>query len=417
MPDEAQGFWEQAKYTLFSQHLGERLHVATFARPSKYVLHLAMSVQRAGGVLNVLGARDDIKPVPAEFQINDDFRKEINFAFAYGAEDGSRHKELGYRRILFKRLLFLWRLAKTLPPSDVLLYVDGDDVLFQRPLDDVVATWRDMVGAAPRGGEPVIFMGYPHCAGRFDGDHARVRYPLRNSERGLLGAAGCARWRSAQLRGTLPFLDSGGYIGRASMVREVLEEALEFARLGLDYICMSTLTVAGIRLGTKKMFVDTEARLFWAVRPIHKNFSNYTPAVDRPLCTPEYFDLEGSPAAFTPTGHTPSVLHFVGPAKWYWLSGCMDGFRARRRLELERGFSGAAARDVSSACSFLFDEACHGQCAEGIFAGKCACYSCSELYRTYGWYDVDRDNFLTFDLTQFLDLADQGLQFKLTADD
>mmetsp|Transcript_4881 Transcript_4881/g.16075 ORF Transcript_4881/g.16075 Transcript_4881/m.16075 type:complete len:406 (-) Transcript_4881:9-1226(-) len=392
---------------------------STRSSHTTWVLHLAMSLQRAGGVLNVLGARDDVRPVPAEFQIDDNFRKDINFKFSYADKDGNTHKELGYRRILFKRLLFLWRLARSLPPNDLLMYVDGDDVLFQRPLDDVVATWKDMVSDSPHWQEPVIFMGLPGCSGRFSGDHASVRYPLKNSKKGLLGAAACARWRIAQHRGTLPFLDSGGYLGRAHRVKEVLEDAMEFARLGLDYICMSTLTVTGIRLGPSKLRIDTEARLFWSVRPLQSsNWGNWTPEATRPFCGPGYFDSEGRPAAFAPTGQTPAVLHFVGPSKWYWLKDCMDSLRQQRRLEWEAGGGdGPASRAVASFCSFQFGAACPGaECTPlpGLpQAQDCACFTCDNAHGNFLYYDLDREQYMTFDLQAFLDLADQGVDFKL----
>ena len=70
----------------------------------------------------------------------------------------ARFQELGYRRILFKRLLFLWRLARQLPPSDLLMYVDGNDVLFQRPVDSAVKAWQELVAGDPPGDEPVMIV-------------------------------------------------------------------------------------------------------------------------------------------------------------------------------------------------------------------------------------------------------------------
>lgn len=393
--------------TLFSQHLGERLHLTTFARPSKYVANLALSVQRAGGVLNVLGARDDVSPVPPEFKIDDTFRRDLDFKFAYGQRDGKEEKELGYRRILFKRLLFLWRLAGQLPPTDLLLYVDGDDVLFQRPLNDVVAAWRGLVGEAAFGEEPVVFMGYPSCSGRFDGDHRRALYPIAESSRGLRGAEACARWRFVQPNGTLPFLDSGGYLGRASMVRLVLEDALELARQGVDYICMSALTVTGIRLGPRRLRVDSEAKLFYSVRPMgYDTWKNWTPEVARPFCGPSYFDAAGLPPAFAPTGATPAVLHFVGPSKWYWLNACVEAFKQRRRLELEglvgglpvaEGTRAAALADsgtkvaadgfAKSSGQFCHFTAC-APSAEGN--EDCIGMACENTEGIFMYFDVDR---------------------------
>lgn len=397
--------------TAFSHHLGERLHLVTFARPSKYVMNLALSVQRSGGVLNVLGSQNDVDPVPAEFEINDAFRRDVDFKFAYGQHEGKENKERGYRRILFKRLLFLWRLAVQLPPQDLLLFVDGDDVLFQRPLDDMVASWHGMVSDAPQGREPVIFMGYPDCGGRFDGDHRDVVYPLPWSQRGVRGAASCARWLAAQPSGTLPFLDSGGYLGRASMVRTVLQDAMEFARLGLDYICMSTLTVTGIRLGPSRLRVDSEARLFYSLKPFRKfdKFSNWTPEVARPLCDPSYFDIMGRPPPFTPTGETPAVLHFVGQSKWYWLNSCISAFSERRRLELiglgtvglggvdgagdAAGVAAAGAvaggfANASGRFCFFSDSQCE-PCSNGLT--DCPCASCQTTQDVFVYHDVDRN--------------------------
>lgn len=377
--------------TVFTRHLGYRVHIATFARPSKYLLHLALSVQRSGGALNVLGARDDLAPVPPEFIISDAVGVAHNHTFAYGQLDGKEQKELGYRRILFKRLLFLWRLAKQLPPKDLLLYVDGNDVLFQRPVSSAVSTWQELVAADTKGNEAVIFMGYPECGGRFDKDLKHVLYPLgpAASTRGFVrGGAACARWRAAQPRGSFPFLDSGGYLGRAGAVLEVLEDALELARLGLDYICMSALTVAGIRLGPSRLRVDAEAALFYSLRPAdHGNFGNWTPETARRLCEPGYFDSHGLPPAMTLTGETPTVLHFVGPSKWYFLHRCMGAFLEQRRAELAGGVSVSPFAGLEGAfCRFSTASDAGGEPEE----------VCEGTWGTFVYFDVDRKQLIKY---------------------
>jgi len=274
--------------------------------------------------------------------------------------------------------------------------VDGNDVLVQLPLDDIVDSWQTLVSDTfPDSQPPVIFMGYPSCGGRFDHDHRKILYPLHGNQV-LPGAAACARWRAKQPSGTFPFLDSGGYMGTAAAVRIALEEALEFARLGLDYICMSTLTVAGIKLGPSKLRVDKDAKIFYSLRPHdHGNFGNWTPELARELCGESYFDEHGLPPAHSVTGHPPAVLHFVGPSKWYFLKPCMKAFESRRRLELDSFQHGQAAQaggfanDSGTFCYFQADPC--PQCTQP----GCMCESCSETSGHFAYYDVDRSELRT----------------------
>lgn len=376
--------------TVFTHHLGERLHVVTFARPSPAVATLALSVHRAGGVLNVLGARDDVLPVPAALNFHEGLRPDLDFKFAYGQVDGVAEKELGYRQVIFKRMLFVWRLASQLPPHDLVLYVDGEDVFFQRHLDVLLASWRDLMGGVSTGREAVLFMGCPDCGSRFHG-HREITYPIPGSPRGVKRAAACARWRGKQPNGTLPFLDSGGYLGRAHMVREVLRDALTLAWAGLDFFCMSALTVAGIRLGPSKLRVDTEARLFYSVVPRRRfdTLANFTPEVGRPLCARGYFDRLGEPPPFLPTGSTPAVLHFAGGSKWYWLKRCHAMLREHFVEELAEAAK-KGRLPVVRMCHFS-DFNCE-PCTEEV--PDCSCIACQSLEDTFAYIDVDRRDVL-----------------------
>lgn len=372
--------------TIFTYHAGERLHVVTFAKPSPSVASLALSVHRSGGVLNVVGARDDILPSPEEFNIHEGVRPDMDFKFAYGGDrDGKSQKELGYRQILFKRMLFLWRLSLQLPPQDLLLYVDGEDVVFQRNFSSMLAAWRRVVHGSEVGREPVIFAGCPDCGARFQG-HPDIVYPVPGSPRGIKRAEACARWRRAQPHGTLPFLDSGGYLGRAHMVSRVLQDALAMAWAGLDYICMSTLHIAGIRLGPTKLRVDTEASLFYTAVPRGSfvSLQNFTPEVARPLCGPNYFDSRGQPPVYLPTGEIPSVLHFAGGSKWYWLQDCHSAIRKQFRNELSRARS---ARSFAVRYCYFSDTHCE-PCREEEPGCKCA--TCESTGEAFLLWDVDR---------------------------
>lgn len=314
-----------------------RLHTVTFASANKYLVHLALSVQRAGGFLNVLGTLVDKQPLPADIGLD---TQGLEGYLGFGRVEA----ETDYRLVLFKRLWWMRALAAKLPPDDLLLYIDGHDVLFQGNIASVLHGYERLVSSEPKGleGGPVIFMGLPDCRGRFAGRRAALRYPLgkvgadRSGPRTVLGAQACSQWRKVQRKGLMPFVDTGGYIGRASSVLAVLDEAIAIARTGIDLICMTLLHIVGLdRPDLVK--VDTEANIFYAVRPLFPNEveGNFTPHFARPLCGPNHFDaLSGEPPAHVITGTTPAIVHFVGHAKWYHLTRCIKAFARQHLHEL-----------------------------------------------------------------------------------
>lgn len=458
--------WTESDSTpVFTIHRGFRVYVVAFARSNAHLLHLSLSVQRCGGLLNVIGARDDVLPIPEEFKIDDALRPDLDFRWYGYDKEGNYEKERSYRKILFKRLLFVWRFASLLAPEDIIINIDGNDVLFQRPLDEIVPVWQELAsgpawmcyhyvvsagesndwcaavgvrdgweyaynggvgspgGVAYSGGvrcsengapcwccrrqsktvtppfsEAVVLAGLPTCWG-FPSEHAHVRYPLNDGET-MLGSEGCNRWRSQGRRGTLPFLDSGGYMGRAAAIKRMLDVALDLARQGLDYICMTTLHVAGLRLGPSSVKIDSEARIFYSLKPTgpFNTFANWTPELSRPLCESGYFDRFGRPPAHARTGRTPGIVHFVGPAKWLHLSRCADTFLERRILELDAGSVSAVtpASPGFAGHAFPLCRPCP-ICVQGEW---CLCFACYNMSGMFGYFDMDRSELISWPLNE-----------------
>lgn len=382
--------------TFFTEHLGYRVHVVTYASVNRFLLHLALSVQRSGGFLNVLGTESDAVAVPREYHLDLSIRGEHNFTFAYR---GKENPELDYRRILFKRLYYMWTLVKAIPDDDVVVYVDGHDVLFQRPLDSLVESWQQLTAEHESSQEPVMFMGYPWCRNRFHGRQMDVAYPLEDGGH-FLGAHACNTWRKHQARGTLPFLDTGGYMGRASAIRDLLHDAAGLARQRLDYICMTSMHAVGIRK-PQQLRVDTEARLFYSILPRRPGGSlqNWTVELERPLCKEGYFDADGQPPAHSVTGETPAVLHFVGPAKWYYLNSCVKAFLQQVRHEMNSEHQSRRQHPTASvsSCRYGTGIECNLQdarCAEAVGS------ECVTFEGSIGYQDVDRGDVTTFPLSR-----------------
>lgn len=117
-------------------------HVFTYADQfTEMLCHLARTVEAAGGWLHVLGLRDGQN-------------SELPAAWAGGRDLGPTDPSSGEvwhfpdKTMMMKKHFFLWRALKKLPPNDTVVFVDAFDVLFQRPLEELVATFRLLAAPA-----------------------------------------------------------------------------------------------------------------------------------------------------------------------------------------------------------------------------------------------------------------------------
>eukprot|EP00928_Gymnodinium_smaydae_P024763 TRINITY_DN19940_c0_g1_i1.p1 TRINITY_DN19940_c0_g1~~TRINITY_DN19940_c0_g1_i1.p1 ORF type:complete len:470 (+),score=97.25 TRINITY_DN19940_c0_g1_i1:271-1680(+) len=301
-------------------------HVFAFADFFCVMLcHLARTVEAAGGWLHVLGLRDGAEsPLP------------VSSAPAPGDAEtrGDEPWHFPDKAVMLKKHLFLWRAIRSLPANATVIFVDGFDVLFQRPLADVVATYGELAGAAAErngGVWPVVFGGerncwpFPHDGGKVhvpqpEGSAAWVheiapdaalsanhsgqrRYPYGATQ--ILGDSVCGEWlarrylppgqanggdgRLAAPSGRAaasfyPFLCAGGFVGTASALRRLyrrLFALFDATREYHDQALMQLLLLQQPQLG----IVDDEARIFMGLHG-HDDSS----VLSRPLCRGDHFE-------------------------------------------------------------------------------------------------------------------------------
>jgi len=307
-------------------------HVFTFADQFTAMLcHLARSVEAAGGWLHVLGLREgEIAELPwGELDPNggSSTRADEPWHFANKA-------------VMLKKHIFLARAIRHLPGNSTVVFVDGFDVLFQRPLADLVAAYRRIAGpaaAASSGIWPVVFGGERNCwpfphqesvpvrgtagsgasvhkipmdAMLSAGHNGGKRYPYGDeSPWSILGSAVCGEWlarrgdgsrgstrpRAGDQQGSMgkhvenefplpfPFLCSGTFMGTASSMRHVLWKLFNFYTRTHEYHDQALFALLLLRNRTLGL-VDTSARLFLGLHG-HDEFQD----LERPLCRDGYF--------------------------------------------------------------------------------------------------------------------------------
>eukprot|EP00446_Apocalathium_sp_SHHI-4_P046709 CAMPEP_0177393330 /NCGR_PEP_ID=MMETSP0368-20130122/54892_1 /TAXON_ID=447022 ORGANISM="Scrippsiella hangoei-like, Strain SHHI-4" /NCGR_SAMPLE_ID=MMETSP0368 /ASSEMBLY_ACC=CAM_ASM_000363 /LENGTH=169 /DNA_ID=CAMNT_0018859503 /DNA_START=30 /DNA_END=535 /DNA_ORIENTATION=- len=116
-------------------------HVFAFSDQENPMLcHLARSVEAAGGWLQVLGLRDGkLKQLP------------WGDVDAMGGGSATRADEPWHfedKSIMLKKHHFLARALREMPPNATVVFVDAFDVLFQRPLDELVEAYKRVAGPA-----------------------------------------------------------------------------------------------------------------------------------------------------------------------------------------------------------------------------------------------------------------------------
>mmetsp|Transcript_30355 Transcript_30355/g.56156 ORF Transcript_30355/g.56156 Transcript_30355/m.56156 type:complete len:477 (-) Transcript_30355:26-1456(-) len=348
-------------------------HVFTFAdRLTAMLCHLARTVEAAGAWLHILGLRHG---------------EEADIPWGEVDPLGSTTREgeawhFADKAIMLKKHLFLSRAIRELPPNVTVIFVDGFDVLFQRPLKDMVAAYREVAGphAAKAGGAwPVLFGGEKNCwpfphNGRLpvtdvgpDGrveqhihrvpddsflsaeHHGTWRYAYGDKSPWSIGAkAVCSEWLSStQYNETFPFLCAGTFMGTAAALRRLLRRLFSLFKESREYHDQALLALLVLRNRSLGL-VDTTGKVFLGLHG-HDQFKD----LERPLCQGNYFvqrpgqvlakKLVHAPVrdyqqvrgfeAFQPprlrgeiSEIAPSVLHFNGNGKRH-MQRCVEEFR------------------------------------------------------------------------------------------
>ena len=251
---------------------------------------------------------------------------------------------------MLKKHFFLQRFLRRLDANSTVVFVDAFDVLFQRPLSELLERYDRLAQPhlAQYGVWPVIYGGdlncwpFPHNARlrlgnsslhRIPADaalsadyHKDWRYPLAGGAE--IGAREvCGHWLArhspaaeAPRRGRrrhFPFVCAGSFVGRVASLRRVLQAMFAlYLRTGEyhDQALIPLVLLAAPRLG----FVDRRAELFFSLHG-HDELGD----LERPLCRGSYFE---DSAPRLRSGVVPSVLHFNGNGKRH-LWRCVEEFR------------------------------------------------------------------------------------------
>lgn len=272
--------------------------------------HLARTVEAAGGWLRVLGLRHG---------------KSTKLPWGDSAvsstreEGGFHHKD---KTMMLKKHFFLARAIRSLPSNATVVFVDGYDTLFQRPLAEIAAEYRRLaepIVSRSRGAMewPVVFGGerncwpFPHGAsvrvpGRglgarqprrhefqadssLSGDHhSDWRYPCGDdSPWSIQAGAVCGEWlaeRSDESTDAMfPFLCSGTYIGTASAVRRLLHRLFLLYRETREYNDQALLALLLLRNRSLGL-VDATGSLFLQLH------GHRAEDLERPLCGDGYWE-------------------------------------------------------------------------------------------------------------------------------
>ena len=338
--------------------------------------HLARSVEVAGGLLHVMGLREGRKKVEL-------------LGLGLGPKDSAADYQWHFedKFVMLKKHLFLYRAIKGMPANLTVIFVDAFDVLFQRPLEEMIQKYNELAQGhvEQHGSWPVIFGGdlncwpFPHNARlhvpRKDGTnrswlhripwdaalsssyHNTWRYPGRRGE--ISGDEVCREWLAAHSdaseapqkrpqngvfglgqkakRRRFHFLCSGTFVGKVNSLLRLLHEMFQLYQTTSEYHDQALIPLLLLQfphLG----FVDKEAQLFLGLHG-HDEFWD----LERGLCRGNYFEKKGS----SDTGHpsfpsfqalsaprllgsdsddVPKLLHFNGNGKRH-MWRCVEEFR------------------------------------------------------------------------------------------
>lgn len=318
-------------------------HVFAYAdKFTPLVCHLARSVEAAGGWLHVLGLRDGL---------------DSRLPWGDVEPSGSKTREnepwhFADKSVMMKKHVYLARAIRQIPANSTVIFVDAFDVLFQRPLEEIVASYRRMAGPAAdaAGGRwPVIYGGelncwpFPHDGGRVpvpragaaQGPPSRVHTIPRDaalsadhhgdwrfgygdrSPWNIPGKAVCGEWLSRGAHGPpaelqkFPFLCAGTFMGTASALRRILRRLFALyveTREYHDQALLALLLLRNRSLG----FVDTSAQLFLGLHG-HDELRD----LERPLCRGTYFERHSQRGGMAVPEKEDPARHLHKPVPGY----------------------------------------------------------------------------------------------------
>ena len=386
------------------------VRVFTFADQFHPMLcHLARSVELAGGWLHVMGLREGRKKVAL---LSDAPKEQHQWHF----ED---------KFVMLKKHLFLYGAIKRLPANMTVIFVDAFDVLFQRPLKEMVEKYHELArGHVEKHGRwPVIYGGdlncwpFPHNARlrvpRRDGTngswlhripwdaalsaayHNTWRYPARKGE--ISGDEVCREWLAENSdaseapekrradgllragkkpkRRRFPFVCAGTFIGRVNSLRRLLREMFRLYRTTSEYHDQALIPLVLLRFPDLG-FVDKDAQLFLGLHG-HDEFWD----LERPLCRGSYFAASGSAQespsfqAFTAPrllgslrSDVPKLLHFNGNGKRH-MWRCVEEFRKLGLLDqndMECDFFDVDRNAWNGAKKCVWAEVCLSRLIRGV---------------------------------------------------
>lgn len=323
-------------------------HVFTFVEPNgrdqvpPEACLLALTVEAAGGSLNLIGMYSDHESeLPG------------------GIPERYREKAWMVR----KQTVFL-RHLRGVPANETVLLVDAFDVIFQRPLSEVVAAYRRLAAPSVKthGIWPVIYGGEQNCwpfphqgkipvhatkrarahRGSADWVHripkasalSAEHVPHLGSQRfpygdwGIRGDQFCRQWLSdlhgaggARRHARFPFLCAGVAVGTASSFRRVVRLFMAM-HIGLGEYDDQAILAATLLRNPALGFVDVAGEIFLQLHGYQHRI------LERPLCGEGYLQRVGPASASRPllesfrppalrnaSGATPAVLHFNGNGK------------------------------------------------------------------------------------------------------
>eukprot|EP00933_Yihiella_yeosuensis_P030004 TRINITY_DN23682_c0_g1_i1.p1 TRINITY_DN23682_c0_g1~~TRINITY_DN23682_c0_g1_i1.p1 ORF type:complete len:451 (-),score=50.29 TRINITY_DN23682_c0_g1_i1:63-1415(-) len=328
-----------------------QLHVIAFGQMSEVTAMLSNSVIHfLGTPLLHFGQHRDHEPLPF-----------VGEADGWG-RGGAVH--------LIRKLLLTREVLDVLPPEDFVVYLDATDTLVQRwSKGDVLMAYRTLVERIAKergisysdGWEPVVFAGQQHCH-PFE---TWASINVQNAEQGNLsretdwntgftskvygktgmgvrmegGREVCSRITADMQPGsdTLPFLDSGAWMGRVLSARRLFGIVAGVANSERAVHCMEALKVTQAWY-PELIVIDTETELFWTtelqlgaedgyVHDEHPAVTMVKETTERTLCVLWTYNTEEAPQngywhrvthmppPLRTTGNTPFFLHFAGPSK------------------------------------------------------------------------------------------------------
>lgn len=358
-----------------------KIHVLTYADSvTEDLCYLAASTESAGAGLHVIGLSRS-RQLPWERELEPQI------------EDGQHD-------VFIKTMWLMWEAMKRFPEDDLVVYVDAFDVLFQRPVAYISATYERLAraslerrGAAEKKEEyarrdwPVLFAGTKQChpfmsgqirpdilsADRLSGGgsyHGERRYACGDSDKTILGREVCDALQSRSARRDLfasgsseskfIFPTPGNYVGPVGAVRRVLGHLLALHRASFEMDNQALLAIM-LLCNRSEGIIDTAAEIFYDLSDFHET------DVERPLCEDGYFETDGNMKDHLAAGRPPhvygrwdkqnptipAVIHFSGKfSKAIHRDRCLRYFRSRGLLETSVLMSDRQA----SNCTYLDED-------------------------------------------------------------